>query len=293
MLYQRIECFLEVANCLSFSAAAQNLHISQQAVTKQISSLEDELGFSLFYRTTRKVVLTPAGISLRSDLSGINRQISDSVKRARLYATSGEDVLRVGFLSSLSRKDIILPISDYIKETHPELTIYIDLLDFMALRNHLLDGRMDMCVTTSNDWRLWPGTHTTVLKKKQFQIVYSSGHPLAKKKSFEIDDLAEYTQLALPNDNVLDGLSQWGRKIPYKNVIPCPDISTLMVHLELGEGFALLTKVIEGHDSPTLHYSDVPFEDAHAEIVCICPENAPEKTTQIISGIYKKKLIRL
>lgn len=60
MLQQRIQTFLEVANCLSFSTAARNLYISQQAVTKQIASLEQELGLRLFYRTTRQVTLTPA-----------------------------------------------------------------------------------------------------------------------------------------------------------------------------------------------------------------------------------------
>ncbi len=280
-----MECFLEVANCLSFSAAAQNMHISQQAVTKQISLLEEELGFRLFYRTTRKVELTPAGISLRSDFTSIHRQISDSIKRARLHASSGEDILRLGFLSSLSRRDIILPISDYIINEYPDTKLDIELLDFLQLRNHLIDGRLDVCITTSNDWKLWPGTHTTVLRKKQFQIVYSKKHPLSKLKDFDTDKLSEYTQLVLPNDNVLDGLSRWGRKIPCKNIFHCPDISTLMVHLELGEGFALLTKVIEGHDAPELCYKDVPFPEAHAEIVCISPETLPDKIKEIIKQI--------
>lgn len=63
MLQQRIQTFLEVANCLSFSTAARNLYISQQAVTKQIASLEQELGLRLFYRTTRQVTLTRRAVS--------------------------------------------------------------------------------------------------------------------------------------------------------------------------------------------------------------------------------------
>ena len=61
MLYKQIRCFLEVANCLSFTAAAKNLFMSQQAVTKQIAALEQELGFPIFERTSAGMELTPAG----------------------------------------------------------------------------------------------------------------------------------------------------------------------------------------------------------------------------------------
>ena len=293
MLYQKIRCFLEVANCLSFSAAAKNLYISQQAVTRQISTLEQELGIKLFYRTTRQVALTPAGSMLRDEFTQINRQISDSIRRARELDRSGKALLRVGFLSILSRRDIILPVTDYLVENHPELELEIKLLDFVELRNYLLDGKLDFCVTTSNDWEFWPGVQTTVLRKKQFQVVCSARHPLAREKEFSLKMLENYTQLILPHDTLLEGVEQWGRKIPYGRVAACPDISTLMVRLEMGEGFALLTKVIEGHDAPNLHYWDVPFPEAHAEIVCICRETGDQQIKQIISELRGCDLIKL
>lgn len=293
MLYQRIRTFLEVANCLSFSHAASNLYISQQAVTKQIAALEQELGVKLFYRTTRQVALTPAGSILRDDFTQINRQIGDSIRRARELDASGKELLRVGFLSALSRKDIILPVTDYLIRGYPELELEIQLMDFIALRNSLLDSKLDFCVTTSNDWQLWPGVQATVLQRKQFQVVYSARHPLARRSSITLEDLAQYTQLVLPNETLLEGVEQWGRKIPYRRAVFCPDISTLMVRLELGEGFALLTKVIEGHDAPDLRYWDVPFPEAHAEIVCICPENARDTVTQVIYGIRGQGLVKI
>ena len=293
MLQQRIQTFLEVANCLSFSIAARNLYISQQAVTKQIASLEQELGLRLFYRTTRQVTLTPAGSLLRDSFTQINRQIRSDIRKARELNSSGKSLLRVGFLSSLSRKDIILPVTDYLMKHCPELALDIRLLDFVALRNSLLDDRLDFCVTTSNDWRFWPGIHTTVLQQKQFQVVYSTRHPLAKQDTITLQDLAAHTQLTLPNDNVLSGIEQWGRKIPFSKVVACPDISTLMVRLELGEGFALLTKVIEGHDAPNLHYWPVPFPEAHAEIVCICREHPRGEISALIQKIAQSGLVHL
>ena len=293
MLHPRIRCFLEVARCLSFSAAAENLHISQQAVTKQIAALEEELGLQLFYRTTRRVVLTPAGSMLRDDFIQISRQVNDSIRRARDLEESGKTVLRVGFLSSLSRKDVILPVTDFIRCEYPEMILEIKLLDFTELRNELTDGKLDVCITTSNDWQLWPGVSVTVLRRKQFQIVCSRKHPLADTDAMELEKLNEYTQLILPGENLMEGVLRWGQKIPCRGTVYCPDISTLMVRLELGEGFALLTKVIEGHDSPDLRYWDVPFPEAHAEIVCVCRETEREEICGIIRKIRHKDPIRL
>ena len=293
MLYQRITYFLEVANCLSFSTAARNLHVSQQAVTKQIAALEDELGMRLFYRTTRQVVLTPAGSVLRDDLAKLTRQIWDSVERARALADAGRSVLRVGFLSALSRRDVILPVTQFLRDRYRDMELDIQLLDFQALRNQLLDGKLNLCVTTSNDWQLWPGVVTTILKRKQFQVVFSERHPLAACPALSLEELGKYTHLILPDSNLIQGVLQWARKIPCLRTSPCPDISTLMVRLAMDEGFALLTKVIEGHDAPDLRYWDVPFPEAHAEIVCICRETEREEIRQIPQAMRRRDLIRL
>lgn len=287
MLYQRIRYFLEVADCLNFTTAASNLYISQQAITKQIAALEKELGVRLFERTTRHVSLTPAGQQLRDDFIIINRQIDSSIRRARELGSGNSQSLRVGFLSALSRKDIILPATNYLFSQYPQYSVEIRLLDFKELRNQLLDGLLDLCITTSNDWKLWPEVKVFVFAQKQFQVVYSDRHPLADCKQIAPERLKEYVQLYLPQDNLLPGVEQWGKKIPCKRTIPCQDISTLLVRLELGEGFSLLTKVFEGYDNPHLRFLDVPFPEAHAEIVGICREDAGEAVKHILLHMQK------
>ncbi|MCD8117629.1 MAG: LysR family transcriptional regulator [Oscillospiraceae bacterium] len=293
MLYKQIQCFLEVANYLSFTVAAQHLYMSQQAVTKQIAALEHDLGIKLFYRTTRQVTLTPAGSVFRDDMAQINRQIDDSIHRAREMEQSGKGLLRIGFQSALSRRDIILPVTEFLMGRYPELEVDVKLMDFVALRNGLLDRKLDMCITTSNDWKLWPGTQAAVLQKKQFQVTFSQRHPLAQQETIKLEDMARYTHLLLPSDSTLEQIEPWSRRIPCCRSILCPDIESLMIRLELGQGFALLTPVLEVHDGAVLRYWDVPFPEAHAEVVCLCGENASEGVKRAIFEIRENNVVKI
>ena len=63
----QLRCFLTVANTLNFARAAEQVQISQPAITHQIKSLEDELNVKLFRRTTRVVELTPEGEAFIAD----------------------------------------------------------------------------------------------------------------------------------------------------------------------------------------------------------------------------------
>lgn len=61
---RRLRYFAAVAEELSFSRAADRLGLSQQALSRQVRHLEDQVGRSLFFRTTRRVELTAAGRAL-------------------------------------------------------------------------------------------------------------------------------------------------------------------------------------------------------------------------------------
>lgn len=67
----QLSCFLAVANSLSFARAAEQMNISQPAMTHQIKSLESELNVKLFRRSTRLVELTPEGQSFITDAKNI------------------------------------------------------------------------------------------------------------------------------------------------------------------------------------------------------------------------------
>ena len=79
-----LRSFEAVARRLSFSAAADEMHDTQPAISRQIKGLEDELGTPLFHRATRKVDLTSAGAALLRVVSGALAQIDGSVRQIRM-----------------------------------------------------------------------------------------------------------------------------------------------------------------------------------------------------------------
>lgn len=114
----QLECFLAVSENLNFARAAEQLHITQPAVTHQIHSLETELNTRLFVRTTRSVELTPAGFAFISDAS----DILGRTRAAKARFSGGTPGQISEFLSAAlgCRSRICsLPSSEISKKTFP------------------------------------------------------------------------------------------------------------------------------------------------------------------------------
>jgi DNA-binding transcriptional LysR family regulator len=92
-----LRAFLVLADHLHFSHAAEVLHVSQPALTKQMQRLEAKVAGRLLVRGYRKVALTPAGEILRDRARGLLREAEVAEQMARLAANGKAGVLRIGF----------------------------------------------------------------------------------------------------------------------------------------------------------------------------------------------------
>ena len=90
---QKVNSFLLLAEELNFSRAAQKLYISQQALSAQISALENDLGFPLFVRTTKSVRLTEAG---ERTADFFRRSAAELQSLTAAYRKSVGTLLRIG-----------------------------------------------------------------------------------------------------------------------------------------------------------------------------------------------------
>src|SRR5689334_21886124 len=79
-----LRSFEAVARRLSFSAAAEDLHLTQPAISRQIKTLEEDLGTPLFNRGTRRVELTGAGLSLLRSVEPLLGRLDATVRQIRI-----------------------------------------------------------------------------------------------------------------------------------------------------------------------------------------------------------------
>lgn len=102
MFHQHILTFMQVAEQKSFSAAAEKLFLTPNAVKKRIETLEHETDLRLFQRTNQGCALTQAGISLYRDLLEINKLYEEAIANATYAQIHSSDILFIGIMSTFA-----------------------------------------------------------------------------------------------------------------------------------------------------------------------------------------------
>ena len=124
-----LRAFEAVARRSSFSAAAEELHLTQPAISRQIKGLEDELGAPLFLRGTRRVELTVAGTQLLRGVIPLLQRLDTTVSQIR-SARGRRHVSITTFASFASLW--LLPRLALFQSAHPDIDIRISASDAMA-----------------------------------------------------------------------------------------------------------------------------------------------------------------
>jgi LysR family transcriptional regulator, glycine cleavage system transcriptional activator len=120
-----LAAFRSVAELQNLRAAADVLHLTHSAVSQQIRGLEEQLGFDLFERRGRRVVLNAAGAALLRSVQTALSQLDDGVQAAAAAASGVAHRLRVTVLPSFAQR-WLLPRMGRWRDRHPNLALEID-----------------------------------------------------------------------------------------------------------------------------------------------------------------------
>ncbi len=180
---RKLRYFLAVADRLHFGRAAEELHIAQPALSRQVRALEQDLGASLFTRDRHSVVLTDAGRQLLAD-AGPLLASADAIRRRVTTAASGSRRLVVGFRTGIP----VIPAAQAFKARHPDVVVDVQRIEWDDQATMLLDGRIDVgYVRLPIDET---GLRVTPLYAEPLMVVLPADHRLAGKEEVTESDLA-------------------------------------------------------------------------------------------------------
>src|SRR6201986_810854 len=166
---RKLRYFVVVADTLHFGRAADELHIAQPALSRQIRALEHDLGTPLFTRDSHGVALTDAGRQLLTD-AGPLLASAHAVRRRVTVAAQGSQRLMAGFRVGIAVTAAVRRFND----RHPDVLVDVQRIEGDDQAPMLLDGRIDVGYVRLPIERCGP--RVTPLYTEPQVVVLPAGH---------------------------------------------------------------------------------------------------------------------
>jgi DNA-binding transcriptional LysR family regulator len=181
---------VEVAKERSFSRAARNLHVAQQAVSRQVKLVEEELGVQLFERTNRGVELTAAGEAFVQEAQRALNAADRVAQQAQAAARGQVGTLRLAYTLATVYETLPALIAAAAAE-QPELNVRTREIFAEDLERLLTHERVDVALAPHVGRRSGLDQHP--VRQEAFVAAVALNHPLAAQPSISVAALAEQT----------------------------------------------------------------------------------------------------
>jgi len=246
---QQLECFTTLAKTLNYAKTAEQLSLSQPAVSRQIQSLETELNTKLFTRTTRSVSLTPVGFQFLDDAQQMLTLYYHSLEWISTFHKHKRTVLRIGYADSHANW-LISKILGELLADNPNIVPELNLDQTDANLHKLSVSQLDLVIGMKDAKFTDENIAFQKLHEDAFVCVVNKNHPLVKdskrrrRKSVSSADIWPYRQIIdIPPYLLKHVFSRGHRIVPVNeeldNII-CATTSEAYNLALAGAGFSLI-----------------------------------------------------
>jgi len=288
---RQLKSFIAVAEELHFGRAAKQVHLSQPALSLQISGLEQELGVQLFIRNRRKTELTPAGVVFLSEAREVLARTEQATLRVRRAALGQVGTLRIGFISTAAAV-IMPPLVKQFRDAYPHVEI--------DLRNVLTTDQLEQLQERKLDVGFLrvplpvpEQIKTRVVHREPFVLLLPANHPLAKKQNIQLkdcdgEDFVMYTRRMAP------GFHDQIMSICHRNGLTphvtqeAAEMYTLISLVAAGMGIAIAPASIALHHSENVVVREITEDPSRSEIAIAWNRAASSATTQLFLDMVFK-----
>jgi len=183
---RQLQAFVELAKTQSFTLAAQNLFITQSALSSLIKQMETNLGLQLFDRSTRRVELSAVGHDLYPHISQILLDLEQVLDEAANLKSLKTGVVRIAAPQLLSCT-VMPPLIQSFQTQHPQVEIQLVDCGVEQVANKVLANEVDIGIGPERD--LHDDIQANLFFDSAFCAVIPPCHPLNEKKQIRWQDL--------------------------------------------------------------------------------------------------------
>lgn len=197
MEFRQLRYFLAVADSLSFTRAAAELHLTQPTLSQQIKQLENILGTALFDRVGRKVRLTAPGAVFRQHAERALRELHSATDALADLDGMVRGTLSIGMFQSFN-SSLLPPILARFSETYAGVTVKVRQLPTGQMEECLAAGELDLGIAYGP-----PASDRIIaetLFEEELSLVVGKRHPYARRREIRLSDLSEIPLIMLSRE---------------------------------------------------------------------------------------------
>jgi LysR family hydrogen peroxide-inducible transcriptional activator len=240
MEIHQLEYFVAIVETGGFSRAAERCNVAQPSLSQQIKKLENEVGYPLFDRLGRKVVLTDVGKMLLPRARTILGELQDIRVDMQIGIQEGHGTLAVGFIPTVAPFVLPAVIRRFSRE-FPEATLEVheDLTENLVAK--IIAAELDVGITSL------PIKNTLIqteeLLTEQLLVATSQKYDIVSRTSIQVKELEEFPFIALSEVHCLGEQVQsfcYQQDVDLNIVCHTAQLSTVQNCIALGLGVSLV-----------------------------------------------------
>lgn len=287
MTFQQIKYVIEIAGAGSINKAAANLFISQSNLSSAVKELEKELDITIFTRTNRGIAVTDMG---REFISFARPLIEQKEKIDEYYSSKLQERPKLTFNVSSQRYPFsVKAFLDFLHQrSEDRFEVHIKETDMFQVIEDVFNNKSDVGIIFMSDMTekfiekvlRAKGIEFQLLKKVTSRAFLRKEHPLGKRKSLQIWELAAYPYVAFGQEN--------GVSMDYAEEIPLVDFKN-MEKLILIHDRATAYNIIANTDAYSIGTGIIPDGFCDSRITTIPITDREERTKHMKIGWIKIK----
>lgn len=258
--FHHLRCFDAAVRHMHFRRAAEEVGMTQPALSRRIRNLEEILGYPLFERTTRHVRLLPQGEVFRDELPHMWRLLEEMLQRARDAAEGQSGILRIGIVGSPVRHFIHEPLMHF-RKAYPECRVLLEEASSAAIVSRILEGDLEcgFYLSSVREDRV----AQCVVARDQLGVAIPRDHAMAKKRTVGFDDLRGEKVILFPpgrNPALHDAIVNAIPGLEPKRILEAESRQTALMMAAAGFGIAVVGESMRAMCPDAVRF--VPIRDA-------------------------------